>query len=310
MKKIANGFFPGCLLAALLAPAAASAGNVSVRTGGDREIENCQQIQIEFDDRDAERAEDTFTLASGTAPLEVHLPSHSGIQVLGWSREEISVTSCKAARSSEILDRISVSAEAGRLLVRGPGGDDWLAYLILRVPRGAELDLEARNGPIGFSGVSGKLRARTSNGPISFRDSSGQIDAHAENGPISLKYCSGEVRAAAINGPIHVSGNEGSFRVSTQNGPISVALTGDRWTEGGLEASAVNGPLSLTIPEDYRSGVRVETRGHSPVSCPASACKRVRKTWDDDERSIEFGDSEPVVRMSTVNGPVSIKARD
>lgn len=309
MKMLANGIFPGCLLAALLAPAAASAANISVNTRGDREIENCQQIQIEFDDRDAERSEDTFTLAGGP-PLGVHLPSHSGIQVLGWSRKEISVTSCKAARSSETLDRISVSADAGRLLVRGPGGDEWLVYLILRVPRGAELDLEARNGPIGLSGVSGKLRARTSNGPISFRDSSGQIEAHAENGPISLKDCSGEVRAEAINGPIHVSGNQGNFRVSTQNGPISVALTGDRWTEGGLEASAVNGPLSLKIPEDYRSGVRVEARGHSPVSCPASACKRARKTWDDDERLIEFGDSDPVVRMSTVNGPVSIKARD
>jgi len=307
---IRNRIFLVCLSAALFGAAAASAGNVSVTTGGEKEIEDCRQLRIHFDWRHAERAEETFTVARSTAPLEVHLPAHSGIQVTGWDRDEFSVTACKAAAERDSLDRIFVTPERDRLAVRGPEGDDWMVYLILRAPRAAALDLEARHGPIGLRGVSGKLRARNTNGPISFRDSSGEIEARTENGPISLKDCSGEVRAEAVNGPIHVSGKEGNFRVNTQNGPISVALEGERWERGALEARAVNGPLSLTLPENYRSGVRVEMRGNSPVSCQAPACKGARKTWDEGERRIEFGDSEPVVRMSTVNGPVTIKARD
>jgi len=70
----------------------------------------------------------------------------------------------------------------------------------------------------------------------------------------------------------------------------------------------VNGPLSLKISNDYSSGVRVEMLGHGPVDCPSSICRAARKAWNDDSRTIEFGESgsEPVVRLSTQNGPVSV----
>ena len=61
---------------------------------------------------------------------------------------------------------------------------------------------------------------------------------------------------------------------------------------------------------DYRSGVVVQMDGSGPVSCPDSACRKARKSWDDDSRRIEFGDENPVVRLSTKSGPVSIQARD
>jgi hypothetical protein len=112
-----------------------------------------------------------------------------------------------------------------------------------------------------------------------------------------------------VNGPIHISGRSGNYRLSTQNGPISVQLDGDRW-DGTLEARASNGPLQLKLSEGYRSGVVVESLGHGPVTCPDSACRTARRTFDDDARRIEFGDSAPVVRLSTRNGPVSIGRAD
>lgn len=112
-----------------------------------------------------------------------------------------------------------------------------------------------------------------------------------------------------MNGPISISGRSGAYRLNTENGPISVDLQGDRWTDGTLEARAVNGPLTLKLSEAYRSGVIVESLGHGPVSCPDSACRSARSTFDDDGRRIEFGNLEPVVRLSTRNGPVSIETR-
>lgn len=303
----------GIVLASCLAAVAAaremerhSRHGMSVSTERDGLIDECRQMRVTFDDTEAARAEQ---MLSGPAPrgaLRFRAPANSGIFVLGADRFDVSVTACKAAAAEQDLSRIAVSFEGGELLVRGPESRDWLAHLIVRVPRGAGLDLEVTNGPVAVRGMTGLVTAHSQNGPLSFEESSGPIQAEAQNGPISLKACSGTVSATAINGPVCVSGSGGDVTINTQNGPISVKLAGNRW-DGRLEAHARNGPLSLSLPEGYTSAVSVQSSGRSPFQCRAKACGEARKNWDEDSRRIEFGDSSaPVVRLTTVNGPVSI----
>lgn len=292
----------------LAAVARAHGSSVNITMDSDRTVRMCEDIRIEFDHRPARRAEDAFKLPAAS-PLRVRLPVNSGIRVWGSDRSDFAVTVCKAAPRAEDLEAIRVSPESSGLAFHGPGGTDWMTYLLVDAPRNAELDLEARNGSIGVDGTAGKITARTTNGPIGLSNCAGAIDASAQNGPISIEDCTGSGEARAVNGPVHISGDSGTYRLSTQNGPISVELAGDRW-KGSLDARAVNGPLTLKIADGYRSGVVVETTGHGPVSCPESACRGSRRTFDDDSRRIEFGDSEPVVRLSTRNGPVSIERAD
>lgn len=282
--------------------------NMSVSTDHDGPIDDCRQVRVTFDHDDAARAEETLDVVPARGALRMRAPVQSGIYVQGSDRRDFSVTACKAAALSQDLARISVSFENGELALRGPENRDWLVYLIVRAPRAASLDLEVSNGPISVRGISGAVTARTENGPLSFRDSSGTIKADAKNGPISLKECTGTVEAQAVNGPVSVTGSGGDVNVNTQNGPISVNLSGSRW-DGRLEAHASNGPLSLSLPEGYGSGVLVESSGRSPFQCRARACAGARKNWDEDSRRVEFGDSaSPAVRLSTVNGPVSIRS--
>jgi len=280
----------------------------SISTERDGPIDNCRQMRVTFDDMDAARAEETVSVPAPRGALRFRAPANSGIFVVGADRSDVSVTACKAAASEQDLSRIAVSFDGGELSVRGPEGRDWVVHLIVRAPRAAGLDLDVTNGPVGVRGMTGAVTAHTQNGPLSFEDSSGQIQAQARNGPISLKSCSGTVHATAVNGPVSVSGSGGDVDIDTQNGPISVRLSGNRW-DGRLEAHARNGPLSLSLPEGYSSGVSVESSGRSPFQCRAKACGEARKNWDDDSRRIEFGDSSTaVVRLSTVNGPVSIRS--
>ena len=297
------------LCAAAPARATSRSGrNMSVSTDHDGPIDDCSQVRVTFDHDAAARAEQTLDVASARGALRMRAPVHSGIFVQGSDRRDFSVTACKAAALSQDLARISVSFENGELALRGPENGDWLVYVIVRAPRAANLDLEVENGPVSVRGISGAVTARTENGPLSFRDSSGTIKAHAKNGPISLKECTGTVEAQAVNGPVSVTGSGGDVNVSTQNGPISVNLSGSLW-DGRLEAHASNGPLSLSLPERYGSGVLVESSGRSPFQCRARACEGARKNWDEDSRRVEFGDSaSPAVRLSTVNGPVSIRS--
>ena len=284
----------GPVLFLALAAAAGAESSVNLSIDADRGVSTCRDVRIQYDSRDAARAEDSFTLPATAAPLRVQLPENSGIFVKGGNRDEFGVTVCKAARRAEELDGIHVSPAGAGLAFRGPSGGDWTVYLIVSAPRDAALDLEARNGSIAVHAVSGRVTARTTNGPISLED------------------CSGTGEARAVNGPIDFSGNRGTYRLDTKNGPISVELEGNRWEGGSLDAHAVNGPLSLKIADGYASGVRVEMLGHGPVTCLSSVCRSARKTWDEESRTIEFGDSEndPVVRLSTENGPVSVASAD
>lgn len=287
-----------------------SSGNISTSTNGD-DVRACSDIRVQFGDRDAVRSEQTLAGAGPRGSFNLSLPTNSGAWFRGAARRDWSILACKAASSATALAAVSVTFERGELEAKGPAGDSWLVYYVIEGPGDAQIDAATHNGPLQFAGVSGgRVRATAENGPLSFRDCSGTIEARANNGPISLEGVSGEVSASAQNGPISVSASSGNVKLDTRNGPISVRLSGDAWHDGGLEAHAVNGPLSLRIPAGYRSGTVVESTGRSPVQCRGEACDAARRTWDD-ARRIAFGDptataATAIVRLSTVNGPVSI----
>jgi len=278
------------------AKAAAHRHSVNISGGHKHPITDCSDLRIQFDERDAVMRSEERTLTKSEAPvLQIHPHENGGVQIVGWDKDIYSVTACKAAAGSgdaaeRILSQITLSIEKGRISTKGPADDgDWTVYLLIRAPKSASLDLDTMNGPISLYDVNGKLTAR------------------AHNGPISLKNFSGDADITAVNGPISVEGSGGNVRVHTENGPISVALSGKTWSGTGLSADAQNGPLTLMVPNGYQSSFVVESRNYAPVSCEASICDNARKTWDDNNRRIEYGAAPAMIRLSTVNGPVSVR---
>jgi hypothetical protein len=270
--------------------------SVSISDGHKHPATDCSDLRMRFDDRDAVVRSEERTLSKSEAPvLQIHPHSNGGVQVVGWEKETYSVTACKAAAGSgdaaeKILSQITMSIENGRISTSGPRDEeDWTVYLLIRTPKSASIDMETMNGPISLYDVDAKLTAR------------------AHNGPISLKNFSGDAEITAVNGPISLEGSSGSVRIHTENGPISVALEGKTWSGTGLSADAKNGPLTLMVPNGYQSSFMVESTNYAPVSCKASICDNARKTWDDNHRRIEYGNAPAMIRLSTVNGPVSVR---
>ena len=268
--------------------------SVNISDGNRHPAIDCSDLRIRFDDRDAVvRSEQRTLTKAEAAVLQVRPHTNGGVQVEGWDNANYSVTACKAAAASgdaeSILSQITMSIEGGRVSTKGPGDDDdWTVSLLIRTPKSATIDMETTNGPLSFYDVDGKLTAR------------------AKNGPIGLRKFSGDAEITAVNGPISLDGSKGSVRIHTENGPITVELTGNTWSGAGLTADAKNGPLTLMVPSGYQSGFVVEATNNGPVSCRASICGNARKTWDDEHRRIEYGSSPATIRLSTVNGPVSV----
>jgi hypothetical protein len=284
----------------------------NISTHGHEPAASCEDLRIEFDGQNAvmQTEERTFTKAE-TPVLRAAGETNGGVQVVGWEKENYSVTLCKAAApyadSAKILSEIKLAAEHGEIRVSGPThDDDWTAFLLIRAPKGAALDLHVNNGPLGIYSVDGKIIAQAVNGPITARNCKGEVKLNSQNGPITTEGTSGTVELRTENGPITTHETSGAVNIRTQNGPIDLELTGQTWSGSGLQAHADNGPLTIRVPRGYQSGVVIESDGHSPFHCGASVCSEGRKTWDDDKKRVEFGSGPTLVRVSTVNGPISI----
>jgi DUF4097 and DUF4098 domain-containing protein YvlB len=234
--------------------------SMNVSGDGDGPVSDCSGLHIRFDDRDAAMRSEERTIARTQGTLRVQSEVNGGVQVQGWDKDSFSVTTCKAVDASrndpdQVFSQIRLSIEDGKVSVTGPTDrENWTVYLLIRAPKGANIELHSKNGPLSIYNLDAKLTAR------------------AVNGPISLRGFSGDADISAVNGPIDLTGNSGKLRIHTENGPLSVSLKGDTWTGSGLEADAENGPLTLRVPRNYQSSVLVESNGNSPVSCQASVC--------------------------------------
>jgi len=282
-----------------LAPAAHAARNYNLSVNSNN-AEGCADLRATSKDGEVAQINESATLgARELSALELEdNAGRSSVQVRGWDRAEYSVETCRIAvadskSAAETLARgITVSRSAGRLTTNGPSSTDgnWQVYFIVHAPRNANLDLQTKNGPISVEGVAGNIKVRAVNGPLALKNCGGQIDAHTTNGPISF------------------SGAGGDVILTAQNGPILVDLTGDSWNGRQLDAKTVNGPVSLSIPENYRSGVRLQTSGHAPLSCNVAACRSVVTDLrsSSESRTIQLNGSADTVRVQTSNGPVSV----
>lgn len=272
--------------------------STTISIDDEKDLTDCAQIKLLISDAEQARSELSQTVSrSAAATLRVEPPRNGGVHVQGWNSDEYSITACLAASGATtadakaILGQVKLSVRDGRVTVEGPDPQDWIAYLIVRAPNGVALDLNSKNGPISVS------------------DFSGSIQAHSLNGPTTFRRVTGQVQSDAQNGPIDVTGSSGDFRLSAQNGPLTIELDGSSWSGGEIEGHTQNGPLTLRLPEGYQSSIRVDASKNSPVECRAVQCQQAARTWDR-PNVIQFGSAAPVIRLSTINGPVTISSRD
>ena len=277
------------ITAALAAPMAFQSRSVVSLEAAD-----CERLTMMFGDFAVGRATQHAKVPMSVGTLEVRPPGNGGVQIEKGAGREYSITACIAAGASDkagaqrLADAVRLTIKGNQVTVENLAlpARSWSVQIVVEVPDGGSVDAETTNGPISISGVSGKFTARAANGPIAVDDVNGQVTARASNGPIS------------------VSGTRGDIDAVTMNGPISIVLKGTRW-EGKLEARANSGPLQVIMPSDYRSGVEISSRGGSPWDCRAAAC-RGAGDWTGSSRTLRVGPDPIIVRVSTINGPVSV----
>ena len=260
------------------------------------EAADCSRYQASFGTDEVAYAVQHASVPMAGARLDVDPGQNGGVRIQRGSGNGYLITACIAAGGETTADA-QRAAETVRLQIDGTR---------VRVANAAEL----RHSSVHFiveAPPGAQIDAKTVNGPIAIHEVDGSITARATNGPIALANVTGAVRAAASNGPISVSGSGGNLDVETQNGPISVNLQGTQWA-GELNARAQNGPLTLKVAEDFTSGVEISSSRRSPWNCRIAACRAGMSDGTEGGRSVSLGSGAVVVRLSTVNGPVTLEA--
>lgn len=205
---------------------------------------------------------------------------NGGVRVMGWDGDSVRVTARMQAQertdgaARDLLSRVRIVADGRSVRADGPSteGDDdasWSVSYFVFVPRRFDLDLEAHNGGLGVSNVSGRLDLRTQNGGVS------------------------------------LSGVGGDVRAHTQNGGLNVQLTGSQWEGTGLDAETRNGSVRVSVPEQYAAQLETGTvNGSIRTDIPVTVSGRISR-----QLSIPLGGGGRTIRAMTTNGSVSITRR-
>jgi hypothetical protein len=200
---------------------------------------------------------------------------NGGIHVEGGDQEgarlfaKVSAHGADDAEARDLAAQVQIETD-GTIRARGPAGRSnrhWSVSYRLRVPRHADLDLEADNGGIHISDVSGTIRFRT------------------VNGGVHLESVGGDVSGTTVNGGLHVQ------------------LAGTGWEGSGLDARTSNGGVSLAVGEGYRGRLETGTvNGRIDADFPVTMQGRIGKTL-----AFDLAGGGPPLRLHTTNGGVRLR---
>jgi hypothetical protein len=182
---------------------------------------------------------------------------------------KVSAQGADEAEARDLAARVQIETD-GTIRASGPEARSrrhWSVSYRLRVPRQADLDLQADNGGIHISGVSGTIRFRT------------------------------------VNGGVHLDGVAGDVSGRTVNGGLHVRLDGAGWEGAGLDARTSNGGVSLAVGDGYRGHLETGTvNGHIDVDFPVTMQGRLGKSL-----AFDLAGGGPPLRLHTTNGGVKVR---
>ena len=204
---------------------------------------------------------------------------NGGISIKGWERNEVLVRSRiqtqapTQAEADQLAKEVRVETAGLSIHAEGPQTRDdyqWYVSYEIFVPRRSDLSLQAHNGGISISDVSGR------------------IDFKTLNGGVSLRRVGGTVRGSTTNGGVHVE------------------LAGARWDGEELNVKTTNGGVNIQMPNNYSAHLETSTVNGNvssdfPMNVPLTERGRMPK-----DISVDIGSGGSPIRVTTTNGGVRV----
>lgn len=244
-----------------------------------RWLENCRNGRGGDDDRGRACEVRVVPVKLSGRALDIDGRENGGIRVVGWDGDSVRVTARIQANARDdgaardLIKEVKISVDGRRISSDGPRS--WgrnenvsVSYVVF-VPRRFDLQLDAHNGGLGVTGVTGKMSLQTTNGSVSLTDVGG--DVHAR----------------------------------TQNGSLNVQLVGAKWDGAGLDAETQNGSVHMGIPSSYAAQIETGTvNGRMNTDFPITVQGNIGRRL-----SLPLNGGGTPIRAITTNGSVTLSRR-
>lgn len=244
----------------------------------------------------AEQVEEREAVTRAAAPdVAVEITNLKGeVLVQVWDRPEVRVEAVKTARArneeraKRLLRRVKydvegegrrIQIEARHATERGES-DSWLGAffgggegawvdLLVRLPRGASVEVSSTSGDIDVRDLAGPVRIEATSGDIVVMNierevevdcTSGSVEVADVRGNLTVHTTSGGVTVEDVDGRLEYDGTSGDLRArDLRGGAALTSLSGDvtcAGTRGAFEVSTSSGDVIL---RDHEGTLTVET---------------------------------------------------
>jgi DUF4097 and DUF4098 domain-containing protein YvlB len=175
----------------------------------------------------------TLAACATARPLDLHAPlapdgsvvievPAGEVAVLGWDRNEVSVT-------GEVADLARTTALTGdrsrAVLQFADGASRADVELDVRVPHGASVEIRTVTADVWVDAVAGDLDIATATGELDLRGAPRSVAVSTASSDILLDVPTDTVTAATVNGDISVTGARFAVTCEAIDGDIVVATT-------------------------------------------------------------------------------------
>jgi DUF4097 and DUF4098 domain-containing protein YvlB len=271
----------------------------------------------------AEEVDRTLDAASDG---RVHISNIAGsVTVNGWSRDQVEVTGELGRNVEELIferdgDKITIKVKVPKKSGRGIESD-----LYVQLPQGSSIDVSTVSADIDVKQVMGEQSLGTVSGDIDTESAKSDISAEAVSGDIEIsgRDSATNTRANTVSGDVALTGVAGVADTESVSGDVTVidgsferidmnTVNGDLLFRsalqagGKLTAETVNGSVDLEFSGDVSGRFDIDTFNGGIDNCFGPKPERTSKYTPGLELSFQEGDGDARVKVSTLNGDVSI----
>jgi DUF4097 and DUF4098 domain-containing protein YvlB len=247
------------------------------------------------------------------------------VTVTGWSRNEVEVTG-ELGDGTENLE-FTKSDKLTRIKVivpkRSYNVDD--TDLVVKVPEGSVLSINAVSADVVVKGVrgaqrlqavSGDVRTEASGEDVECRTVSGDVTiaGSGQAGLVSITTVSGDATATRVAGEINGNTVSGSFnfgagqitrsRLRSTSGDLS--LTGQLAPDARLDAESISGDLRLDFAGPVAGQFDVSTFNGEIRNCFGPKAHRTDEYAPGRELRFQEGGGTARIRLKTLNGDIGV----
>lgn len=265
-----------------------------------------------------------------TRPLaadgRIQIENISGeINVIGWSGDDVSIT----GRIEDGVEELSISSGGSRLSIevelerrtRNNGS----AYLTIKVPTTASLEIETVSADISVDGVTGELELESVSGRVEISGETRSVEAssvsgnviatsvtgsselESVSGNVIVRHATGRLDAAVVSGDIEIeSGSLDSFDGESVSGSIYCAATPtDR---GRFSLETMSGTVELIVPSTIDADFFIETYSGSIKNDIGPAARRSDDYGPGKELRFTSGGGGARISIESFSGSVKLRA--